>query len=515
MLSYKPQRPLFILWMALTLTTTTCKPSTAAEDLITATTSDPSIKTAAAETTNCGINGNTDTICSPKTGETWKNGTWYPITWNAMYPTYVSSPTLDIYIYFVQNYQNILIKTLTDVSTAKGTVPVLVDDTWRLNPSAQTYETVVYVLPSGANPEKEMNNRFSDYPPPVHNIVAQVALTPPVTALPSNTSSVISSSTVISPPTNQIPITPFQSPSSVPPHLSKSEQDAKQQQQRQDSHTLQPGIIAAVVLACFAVLGACIAVFWVMRHSRRRKLVYGEKGHLVAVNSAASSSMFPMNNVDGGSREKLHHQNGSFISVTNPSSVRHSNFSSDAMVMPSPLLMTGNSTARLLGTAHKGSEQGSLKSHTTPNTPNPLDHKQQSFGFMSVPSLPFMENNNNSNSGGNQVYMMGGADNNRPQSTASFSNVSSRSEPPLTSTDALLIADTFRQKMRRPDWIKQQQAQSQEDKDEEEEDKRRQLSETLLKTELEAEGTLMKKVGKRAHLLPATYQKQHNNASSK
>lgn len=86
--------------------------------------------------------------------------------------TYVQ-PTLDIYIYFVQNYQNILIKTLTDVSTAKGTVPVLVDDTWRLNPSAQTYETVVYVLPSGANPEKEMNNRYSDYPPPVHNIVAR------------------------------------------------------------------------------------------------------------------------------------------------------------------------------------------------------------------------------------------------------------------------------------------------------------------------------------------------------
>lgn len=218
--------------------------------------------------------------------------------------------------------------------------------------------------------------------------------------------------------------------------------------------------------------------------------------------------MFPMNHVDGSSREKLHHQNGSFISIANPPSARHSNFSSDAVTMPSPLLMTGNSTARLLGTAHKGSEQGSLKSHTTPNTPNPLDHKQQSFGFMSVPSLPFMEDNNNSNN----VYMMGGADSNRPQSTASFSNISSRSEPPLTSTDALLIADTFRQKMRRPDWIKQQQPESQESK-EQEEDKRRQLSEALLKTELEAEGTLMKKVGKRAHLLPATYLKQ--NASTK
>lgn len=32
----------------------------------------------------CGSNGNTDTICSPKPNDTWKNGTWYPITWNSM-----------------------------------------------------------------------------------------------------------------------------------------------------------------------------------------------------------------------------------------------------------------------------------------------------------------------------------------------------------------------------------------------------------------------------------------------
>jgi hypothetical protein len=33
----------------------------------------------------CGQNGNTDTICSPNTGEIWKNGTWYPISWNPLY----------------------------------------------------------------------------------------------------------------------------------------------------------------------------------------------------------------------------------------------------------------------------------------------------------------------------------------------------------------------------------------------------------------------------------------------
>lgn len=33
---------------------------------------------------SCGLNGNTDTICSPKAGDIWENGTWYPITWNPL-----------------------------------------------------------------------------------------------------------------------------------------------------------------------------------------------------------------------------------------------------------------------------------------------------------------------------------------------------------------------------------------------------------------------------------------------
>lgn len=224
---------------------------------------------------------------------------------------------------------------------------------------------------------------------------------------------------------------------------------------------------------------------------------------IIELRSTASSSMFPMNHVEGSSREKLHYQNNSSVSITNPSAVHnnnYSNFSSDAVVMSSPLLTAGNRPTRLLGTSNAGTERGSLKSHTAPTTPVQANNRQ-SFGFMSVPSLPLLEDHS--------VYMLGDSDN-RPQSTASFSNISSRSEPPLTSTDALLIADTFRQRMRRPDWQQQQQKQQSE---EEEEDQRRQLSEDLLKKELEAEGTLMKKVGKRAHLLPATYQKDQDTSS--
>ncbi|KAI9300045.1 hypothetical protein BJ944DRAFT_291965 [Cunninghamella echinulata] len=102
-----------------------------------------------------------------------------------------------------------------------------------------------------------------------------------------------------------------------------------------------------------------------------------------------------------------------------------------------------------------------------------------------------------------------------PPTLQSMSNLSCRSDPLLTSTDALLIADTFRQRMRRPEWphcstiVQQQQQEQQQDDEnnnnhkwsEDDEAQRRLASELLLKKELEAEGTLMKKVGKRANVL--------------
>ncbi|KAI8886525.1 hypothetical protein K501DRAFT_177511, partial [Backusella circina FSU 941] len=123
----------------------------------------------------CGQNGNTDTICSPSTGEMWKNGTWYPISWNPLYVIkkqeenkteliYISN----IYIYFVQNYQNTLIKKWLNINTSKGTFPVQVDNSWRLDPTNKTYDGMIYIVSSGIDPEKEMSSIYSDYPKPVH-----------------------------------------------------------------------------------------------------------------------------------------------------------------------------------------------------------------------------------------------------------------------------------------------------------------------------------------------------------
>ncbi|KAI9483285.1 MAG: hypothetical protein EXX96DRAFT_477826, partial [Benjaminiella poitrasii] len=123
---------------------------------------------------SCGSNGNTETICSPKPEEIWRNGTWYPITWNALHPAYVSSTTLDIYIYFVQNYQNVPIKKLLGISTFRGNIPIFVDDTWRLDPTARMYHVLTYIVPSGIDPENEMGKRNSKYPQPIHNYVERM-----------------------------------------------------------------------------------------------------------------------------------------------------------------------------------------------------------------------------------------------------------------------------------------------------------------------------------------------------
>lgn len=107
-----------------------------------------------------------------------------------------------------------------------------------------------------------------------------MALAPLTTGLPlpANFTSSVIAATMTNNPSPTLPPSP---PAPIPTNVELSTIDADNKKQTgPEAHTIQPWIIAAVVLACLAVLGACLAIFWVMRHSRKRKLVYGEKGHL-------------------------------------------------------------------------------------------------------------------------------------------------------------------------------------------------------------------------------------------
>jgi len=99
--------------------------------------------------------------------------------------------------------------------------------------------------------------------------------------------------------------------------------------------------------------------------------------------------MFPVLHQDGSSKEKLNAM--STISLNQPT-----------------INTTVTTPVRFYGTAHTGSERGSLKSHTAPNSPLNNAATTNMGGFISTPSLPL----------DGQIYMLG--DGARPQSTASI-----------------------------------------------------------------------------------------------
>ncbi|KAI8981447.1 hypothetical protein BDB01DRAFT_708844, partial [Pilobolus umbonatus] len=62
------------------------------------------------------------------------------------------------------------------INANQGTYPVLVDNQWRLDNVAQIYDSLVYIIPSDKNPEKELHNIFSEYPPPISFYVSRMYL---------------------------------------------------------------------------------------------------------------------------------------------------------------------------------------------------------------------------------------------------------------------------------------------------------------------------------------------------
>ncbi|KAI8376121.1 uncharacterized protein BYT42DRAFT_498392 [Radiomyces spectabilis] len=77
-----------------------------------------------------------------------------------------------------KHYQNIPVKSWRNVSVSKGNYALLVDDTWFSRPlkpgsAPVVHDCLLYMVASGINPEKEMNNLYSDFPSPVHINIAR------------------------------------------------------------------------------------------------------------------------------------------------------------------------------------------------------------------------------------------------------------------------------------------------------------------------------------------------------
>ncbi|KAG2223749.1 hypothetical protein INT45_003473 [Circinella minor] len=363
----------------------------------------------------CGDNGNTDNICSPQKGEVWENSTWHQIIWNPSYPSYAANEFIDIYLYFVNNYQNIMVKNWTTIEPNIANFPIFIDDTFfpaYYQKEDGIHEAFIYIVGSDVNPDQEMKNRYSDYPAPI--LIQVIQKTDPITT--KNDTTIINGSNQTDPNTTGV---------------------------------LQPWMIVIVAIACIAAVVACLIMIWAIRHVRRRKLVFNEKGH------EGGGTSEPVTTTTTTTTTKDLHSS----SITCSGNSSSTQFKNDKSYIIPPVI------------------DGSIRSNSQ------------------LPSIMILDHHGNSYLPPDNMFL-------RPQSVASCSNISipSTDTPPISSADALMIADTFRQHMRRPEWQQHQQQQIQIQKDDEE-SKRRQLSEELLKKELAAEGTLMKKVGKRAQLL--------------
>ncbi|ORX62728.1 hypothetical protein DM01DRAFT_1403180 [Hesseltinella vesiculosa] len=139
----------------------------------------PILGLASQENTTCGSIGNADNICSPKTDEVWKeNEGPYLAVWNHEYPTYAASDTLSIYIYFVEQFEKKPIAEFHNLAN-DGQYPIRVNRTWfdpsLVNSTSGSHHALFYLIETGVNPLKEMNNLKSVWPPPISFLVAESA----------------------------------------------------------------------------------------------------------------------------------------------------------------------------------------------------------------------------------------------------------------------------------------------------------------------------------------------------
>ncbi|KAI8074171.1 hypothetical protein BC940DRAFT_364081 [Gongronella butleri] len=335
----------------------------------------------AAENGTCGRNGNADNVCSPHANDHWtENADPYLAEWNHEYPTYASSDALSIYIFFIEQFEKKSVIAFHNISNT-GQFPIRVNRTWfspalGLNTTGGNHDALFYILESGINPFKEMNNLKSVWPSPILFTVTE-----------NNTADATPNR-----PT-AVPLAPGFSVWLIP--------------------VIAIGSVILFILLCFAVLA------FYRYYKAKNRIYQNEKG--------AMDDNYSCNTIYPRSSGQL-----------------------------------------------------------------PFKHDPQVTYSSSIQDMPV-------------AYQP-------PKAIQSMSNISCRSDPPLTSNDALLIGDTFRQRMRRPEWphcsdVVQPNDTTDDDnvkktvKEDEEEMQRRLASELLLKKELEAEGTLMKQVGKRPHLL--------------
>ncbi|RUS14005.1 hypothetical protein BC937DRAFT_94485 [Endogone sp. FLAS-F59071] len=357
-------------------------------------------------------------------------------------------------------YQYLHVKSWLNVSNSVsgGELAVFTDNTFyakSLTPGSSnvTLQYCLFIVSSGDDPDSEIKNPDSKYPRPSFFYFDENA--PPVSNL--SASIMTRSSSVQSGNTATPSSTIAASPTMVSSALATSGTN--------NNGKLAPWMIAVIAAAGVAVTVACIAAIIAVRATKKGKYdkkVYSAEPMIIAPNSKGAPGAPGPSLYDSRDISSIHSTtpiiNGHQRSPTNEGNV--SIFSA----------VTGRGTIRQDSGGNRSTYSPSLSPSNSPQQP----HTQliaPAFATSENPPIPTI---------------------NEPRSSTSV----------LTSNDAMLIADTFRQFMRKPDWQEQElndlSSPSTSGNDEDEEERRRRLGDELLRKELAEEGTPMQRVQRKA-----------------
>lgn len=110
----------------------------------------------------------TQKICSPINNDLWYKDTYNLVTWEIAYPYYriPSSPTLNIYFYYQENYQYYHVLNFSNININDGYHVIYINDSFfpNNNDLNKKWEYMVIIVGNSTDPDKEINNTFSSFP---------------------------------------------------------------------------------------------------------------------------------------------------------------------------------------------------------------------------------------------------------------------------------------------------------------------------------------------------------------
>ncbi|CAM0139249.1 unnamed protein product [Umbelopsis sp. WA50703] len=338
-----------------------------------------------------------------------------------------------------------MVKNFTDIPTTDGQLVTTVDDSWFMEPLSPgsanvTYTYFPYLIASNLDPAEELKNIYSTYRQ--------------FETLGTLNFSVVQNSYPIS----HSSATPLLAQPTGSPTNSTGVDNG--QQLNASSSKLQPWTIGVIVAACVAVLIAVIALFWIIRYTRRQRKL-GTRRSFFTSNPKRSpgSDDAAMIGTAGEAKEIA------------PGMQSHGGFDNrdvSSIHSGTPIMGGGASSRRSTAMENNstvGSTRGSGLRNSTDPEKNASIISSQAARANDLGQLPEGRQSNSV----------------------------------LSSTDALMIADTFRNLMRKPDWNEKDGDELEMNQPEEESDveKQKRIGNELLRQQLAEEGTQVQRIERR------------------